>query len=131
MFLEQPKNTISVERCSGCAMFFRKSVFNERFRFPPHFEKYSLMEDVFFSYAIHKKYPRSLHYIPAAKLVHHESPIRSVPPRAKIMQNIIHRFLFVQEFGLSYTKYARTILLLGIFDLITYKEISVLSRYIQ
>lgn len=131
MFLEQPDKSVHIDRCSGCAMFFRKKVLDEWFRFPKYFQKYSLMEDVFFSYAVHKKYPNSLHYIPDAKVIHHESPIRSIPPRAKILQNIIHRFLFVQEFDLSYIWYIWTTILLWVLDLITYKKISVLSRYIE
>lgn len=131
MFLEQPENTIPIERTSGCAMFFRKSLLDQWFRFPEKFEKYSLMEDVFFSYAIHKKYPNSLHYLPEAKIIHHESPIRSVPPKAKILQNIIHRFLFIKEFQLSYSWYAWTILMLSILDIITYRNIQVIYWYIQ
>jgi len=131
MFLTQPIKTKKIERCSGCAMFFRKSLFNEWFKFPEKFQKYSLMEDVFLSYDIYKRYPGTLHYIPNAKIIHHESPIRSIPPKAKIMQNIVHRFLFVKKFNLSYIWYVRTTILLGILDLITYKKISIIQWYLH
>lgn len=130
MFLEQPTKATPVDRCSGCAMFFRRSVFDQGFVFAEQLQKYAFMEDVFFSYAVHKKYPQSLHYIPNAKIIHHESVARSIPVRAKVMQNIVHRFLFVQYFWLSRIGYIWTILVLGIFDLLVYKKLRVLSRYV-
>jgi len=131
MFLSQPQTTKTVERCSGCAMFFHRSLFDEWFQFPKHFQKYSLMEDVFLSYAIHKKYPNTLHYLPNAKIIHHESPIRSIPPKTKIMQNIIHRFLFVKEFNLSYVWYFWTTTVLWLLDMMSYKKFKVAVRYVQ
>ena len=119
----------TVEWTSGCGMFFRKSVFEEWFRFPDKFLKYSLMEDCFLSYAIHKKYPDRLYYVPSIKLIHHESPTGRIANRAKIMQNIIHRFLFVQQFHWSIILYAWTIFLLWILDFISYKSLSVIKRY--
>ena len=131
MFLQQPHTKKTVQRCSGCAMFVRREVLDSWFRFPHAFMRYSLMEDVFFSYSIYKQFPWSLVYLPHAKILHHESPLRSVPPKAKILQNIVHRFLFVKTFNLSYIGYIWTIAILMWSDIITYRRISVLKRYIQ
>lgn len=120
-----------VERTSGCAMFFRKSILDEWFRFPQKFLKYSLMEDCFLSYAIYCKYPESIYYVPTVHLIHHESPAWRIANRAKIMQNIIHRYLFVRQFRLSLIGYLRTTLLLWILDLMSYKSLTVIRWYIQ
>jgi glycosyltransferase involved in cell wall biosynthesis len=120
-----------VERTSGCAMFFHKSIFDEWFRFPEKFLKYSLMEDCFLSYAIHTTYPSTLWYVPSVKIIHHESPQWRIAKREKIMQNIIHRYLFIQHFKLSVLCYIRTTVLLWILDLMTYKSLSIIKRYAQ
>lgn len=127
----QGKQIQTVQRTSGCGMFFRKSIIDEWFRFPERFLKYSLMEDCFLSYAIHTKYPNSLYYVPTIQLVHHESTTSRMANRAKIMQNIIHRYLFVKKFQLSIWWYIWTICLLWLLDLITYQSLSVMKRYIQ
>lgn len=131
MLLIQPRKEKSIQRCSGCGMFFRKSLIDESFRFPDNFQKYSLMEDVFFSYAAYKKHSNTLIFLPNAKITHYESPIRSVPVKAKIMQNIVHRFLFVKEFGLSYAGYIWTMFVLSMFDALSYKNIKIFTWYIQ
>ena len=56
MPLRNPTKEQAVERCSGCAMAFRKNVLNDpTIYFPIRFMKYSLMEDCFLSYDIYKK----------------------------------------------------------------------------
>lgn len=127
----QPEKSQTVQWTSGCAMFFRKSVLDEWFRFPDRFLKYSLMEDCFLSYAIHCTYPWSLYYIPAVKIIHHESPAGRIANREKIMQNIIHRYFFVKHFQLSVLCYLRTIFWLWLFDCMTYRSFSVIKRYTQ
>ena len=89
------------------------------------------MEDCFLSYAVHRNYPESLYYVPSVKLTHHESPAGRIANRAKIMQNIIHRYLFVRQFELSILGYVRTILLLGILDLFSYQSWQVVQWYLQ
>lgn len=129
MFLQQPTIIKFIQRCSGCAMVFRKSVINEWFRFPENFLKYSLMEDVFLSYEIHTQYPDSLFYIPNAKITHHESSVGRIASEEKIRQQVIHRFLFVKKFKLSYIWYLWTILNLMLLDIMQYKNIKVISEY--
>ena len=118
-----------VEWTSWCSMFFRKNIFDNWFRFPQKFLKYSLMEDCFLSYAIHSKYPWTLYYVPSIKIIHNESQTGRVANRAKIMQNIVHRYLFVKEFKLSLLAYYWTIFLLGLFDLVSYKSLQVFKYY--
>lgn len=127
----QPNKLQTVEWTSGCGMFFRKSVFDEWFRFPDKFLKYSLMEDCFLSYDIYRRYPWSLYYVPSITLIHHESPAGRIANRAKIMQNSIHRYLFVRQFELSIVGYLRTTLLLGILDLFSYQSWQVVQWYLQ
>ena len=52
MFDKQPEVESNVQWTSGCGMRYRKSVFESWNRFPKHFLKYSIMEDLFLSYRI-------------------------------------------------------------------------------
>gem|GEM_PF-6102871 len=83
-------------------MWFRKSTIDTgRYRFPEYFLKYSIMEDVFFSYSISCNYPGLLTYTPTTEMIHHESPNRSIPNYQKIRQHCIHRYIFHKTFGVS------------------------------
>lgn len=113
----------NAERTSGCAMFFRKSILEEWYRFPSRFLKYSLMEDCFLSYAIHKDHPNSLYYTPDIHITHLETPSARIPNSAKIYQNIIHRYLFVKRFWLSLIRYLWTMLIMCIFDCLTFMSL--------
>ena len=131
MPLIQPTTLKSIERASGCGMFFRKNIFNEGFRFEEKFMRYCLMEDCFLSYAITQKYPNSLYFVPNVHMVHHESPGARVANRIRINQNIVHRFYFVQKFNKNKWAYILTMLIFCLFDLITYKDIKIIKRYNQ
>lgn len=121
----------NVERTCGCGMAFRKKIFDEWIRFPDSFMKYSLMEDCFISYEVLSRYPHSLFFLPKAKMIHRESPASRIPNRARILQNIIHRYSFVQKFQKSVSAYLWTMLVFMAFDLLNYKDISVIKRYYQ
>lgn len=129
MPFKNPDNITNIEWTSWCWMFFRKSIINEWFRFENRFMKYSLMEDVFFSYAINYKYPNSLFFVPNIRLVHLESPASRIPNESKIYQNIIHRYYFVKKFNLSIFAYIWTIFIFFIFDIINYKKLSIILYY--
>lgn len=131
MPLSQPTTLKNVERTSWCGMFFRKNIFDEDFRFEERFLKYSLMEDCFLSYSIQLKYPKSLFFLPEVKMVHYESPISRIPNKAKIYQNIVHRFYFVKNFKKSVLIYLRTMFIFCVFDLINFKTLKVVLRYIK
>ena len=112
-------------------MFFRKKIFDEGFRFEERFMKYSLIEDCFLSYAIQHKYPKTLYFVPNLRMVHRETPASRIPNKARVLQNIVHRFYFVQKFKKSIPAYLRTMLIFCIFDLINYRDIRVVYWYMK
>lgn len=121
----------NVEWTSWCGMAFRKKIFDEGIRFPDSFMKYSLMEDCFMSYEVHLRYPQSLFFLPEAKMIHRESPASRIPNKARILQNIIHRYLFVQKFKKSYLAYLWTMLIFIGFDLLQHRDFRIIMRYFQ
>ena len=131
MPLKQITTLKTVEWTSGCGMFFRKKIFDEWFRFETRFMKYCLMEDCFFSYSVQHKYPKSLYFVPGVKMVHRETPASRIPNKARILQNIVHRFYFVQKFKKSIPAYVRTMLIFCIFDLINHKDLRIIPWYVK
>ena len=131
MPFEYPKKIENVERTSWCGMFFRKSIFDEWFRFEKNFMKYSLMEDCFLSYWIQEKYKNSLYYVPNIKLTHCESPASRIANKQRIYQNIIHRYYFIKKFNKSFCAYLWTMFIFSIFDLIQYRTVKIIKYYSQ
>lgn len=131
MPFEYPKKMKNVEWTSWCGMFFRKSAFDEWFRFEKNFMKYSLMEDCFLSYLIQEKYKNSLYYVPNIRLTHCESPASRIANKQKIYQNIIHRYYFIKKFNKSFYAYLWTMFIFSIFDLIQYKTVKIIKYYYQ
>lgn len=131
MPFEYPKKIENVEWTSWCGMFFRKSVFDEWFRFEKNFMKYSLMEDCFLSYWIQEKYKNSLYYVPSIKLTHCESPASRIANKQRIYQNIIHRYYFIKKFNKSFCAYLWTMFIFSIFDLIQYRTVKITKYYYQ
>ena len=131
MPFKNPSHIENVEWTSGCGMFFRKSVFDEWFRFEKNFMKYSLMEDCFLSYWIQKKYPKSLFFVPNIKMTHCESPASRIANKQRIYQNIIHRFYFIKKHDKGFIAYLWTMFIFSIFDLINYRTIKIIKYYYQ
>ena len=131
MPFKNPVNKGNIERAPWCGMFFRKSVFDEWFRFEKNFMKYSLMEDCFLSYWIQKKYPNSLFFLPNIKMTHCESPASRIANKQRIYQNIIHRFYFIKKFNKSICAYLWTMLIFSISDFIQYRTFKVFNRYFR
>ena len=131
MPLKQITTLKTVEWTSGCGMFFCKKIFDEWFRFETRFMKYCLMEDCFFSYSIHHKYPKSLYFVPSVRMIHRETPASRIPNKARILQNIVHRFYFVQTFKKSIPAYVRTMLIFCVFDLLNHKDIRIITWYVK
>ena len=119
----------NVEWTYWCGMFFRKSIFDEWFRFEKKFMKYSLMEDCFLSYWIQQKYPNSLYYIPSVKLIHCESTASRIANKQRIYQNIIHRYYFVKKFDKDFLAYLWTMSVFSISDFIQFKSFKVFGWY--
>ena len=131
MPFKNPNNLVNVEWTSWCWMFFRKSIFDEWFHFETNFVKYSLMEDCFLSYWIHKKYNNSLYFVPSIKLTHCESPASRIANKQRIYQNIIHRYYFIKKFNKSYFAYLRTMFIFFCFDFYQYRTFDILKYYRQ
>lgn len=129
MPLINPKTLKTIERASGCAMFFRKHIIDTWYHFPKRFMKYSLMEDCFFSHSIYKDNPWSLYFVPDAIVTHLEIPSARIPNSSKIYQNIIHRYLFIKHFRLSLVRYLWTMLIMCIFDCITFRSLKPIFYY--
>lgn len=131
MPFKNPLHIENVEWTSGCGMFFRKSVFDEWFRFEKRFMKYSLMEDCFLSYWIQVKYPKSLFFVPNIKMTHCESPASRIANKQRIYQNIIHRYYFIRKYDKSFVAYLWIMFIFSIFDLINYKTTKIIKYYYQ
>lgn len=131
MPLTQNTSLKTIERTSGCWMFFRKEVLDEWYTFEERFMKYSLMEDCFLSYSINQNYPKSLYFVPSVHMIHHETPASRIPNKARILQNIVHRYYFIKKFKKSTVAYLRTMLIFCIFDLMNYRDIRVIWWYMK
>lgn len=83
------------------------------------------------SYEVYSRYPDSLFFLPNAKMTHRESPASRIPNRSRILQNIIHRYYFIQKFGKSQLAYLRTMLIFMGFDLVQYRDLRVVKRYCE
>ena len=52
-------------------MAYKRAIFEKlKLKFDENLKEYSYMEDLLFSYSIHKKYPNSLYITPYAKCIH-------------------------------------------------------------
>lgn len=74
-FTEYPHSltrTINCEWLRGSNSTVKREVLAE-FEFDENLEKYAYLEDLLFSYSIHKKYPDSLYMTPEAKHIHKAS----------------------------------------------------------
>ena len=129
LFGKQPNIEDKVQWTSWCGMRFRKSVINRWYKFPNEFLKYSIMEDLFFSYQIYLDHKDLLNYTPSVEMIHHESPNRTIPNYQKIRQHCIHRYLFHKKFHISILWYIWTILFLMISDILMFHNISIFIEY--
>jgi len=84
-------NLIQCQWLSGANQSFKRSIFNE-FQYDEKLKRYSLKEDVDFSYRIYKKYPESLFITPDARLVHKTSNIGRLPNQKVIMMKYVYSF---------------------------------------
>ena len=86
---------VYVEWVSGLNMAYRRQVFEDGLRFYEGFTKYSLGEDVFFSYSAFKKYgERAIMIHPALKLKHLESQTGRLHHVALLKMRIIYKYVF-------------------------------------
>lgn len=69
--------------------------------------------------------------VPSVKMLHRETPASRIPNKARIFQNIVHRFYFVQKFKKSTVAYVRTMLIFCVFDLINYRDLRVIKWYMK
>ena len=86
--------TIEVDFLPGCAMSFRKEVFQE-FSFTDSYRSYGFGEDKDFSYQVSKKY--SLLINRAARLMHMESPEMRPDKKAYGKKIVLGRYLFFRD----------------------------------
>jgi GT2 family glycosyltransferase len=82
---------ITAQRLSGCCCCYRREVFYE-FSFDTNLKKWGFMEDLDFSYRVHKKYPRSLYVIPHTTIIHKASKEARLPTKIIIDMSTIYWF---------------------------------------
>lgn len=87
----------TVEYLPGCSMSVRRQVFEEGLWFDERLVRWCFGEDVMFSYAIHKKYPNPLRYVPSLRYEHHQSSTSRIAKPAQIRMEIIYRYIFWKE----------------------------------
>lgn len=76
--------TITCQRLAGADQSYRREVFR-KCAFDEKLKKYAFVEDLDFSYRVHKTYPNSLFVTPLAQLTHRVSPAR-----AHLTKNQLH-----------------------------------------
>jgi glycosyltransferase involved in cell wall biosynthesis len=86
-----------IEWMPGCSFSVRKIIFDKGFRFDERLIGWCFGEDVMFSYAVHKKYPGSLRYVPQVRFTHNASPASRTPNEQKIRMETLYRFMFWKE----------------------------------
>ena len=79
---------------SGCASTYRRRLLLEH-PVDERLEGYSFMEDRDFSYRIARRH--RLLAVPAARLVHHQSPLNRHAARRMAMEEVVHRYWFVRK----------------------------------
>lgn len=84
----------SVEWLSGCGFAVRKKVFDEGFGFKKEFTRWSLGEDLLFSYQIYKRYPGALRYVPTLLFKHHASPAARLSKKEVLRMHVIYTYYF-------------------------------------
>jgi len=88
---------INCEWLAGSNQALKKEVFEE-YEFDENLKKYSLAEDIDFSYRVYKKYPNSLFMTPSAKLIHRSKPTKGIPKKDLIFMKIIYKlYLFYKD----------------------------------
>jgi glycosyltransferase involved in cell wall biosynthesis len=90
------KNPIEVDFFHGCAMSFRRELF-ESFDFSEAYKGYGLGEDKNFCCRVSQVYRLMLN--PAALLDHFESPQMRHPMRKRGRENVVHRYVFFRAFA--------------------------------
>lgn len=87
---------ISVQRQVGCCCY-RKGIFNE-LSFDENLKRWSLLEDLDFSYRAYKKHPHSLYLIPDCTIQHNVSKEARPKTESYVRMQIVHWFyLFFKE----------------------------------
>jgi len=91
VFLYNLTKVISVERLSGCCCCYKREVFSG-LSFDTNLKRWGYMEDLDFSYRVHKKNPESLYAIPQAKIIHKASEEARLPTKQRIYMTTIYWF---------------------------------------
>jgi len=89
--------TIQAQRLSGCCSCFRKEVF-KTMKFDTKLKRWSYMEDLDFSYRLHKRNPGTLYAIPYTKIVHKESGEARLPSKTQTyMKTVYWYYIFFKD----------------------------------
>lgn len=87
----------AVQWMRGGNMVFRRAVFDEGFRFNPHFKKWSFGEDVLLTYQIVKRHPNSLRYLPDLRIRHHAGQGNKMSDAQVLKMKIVYRYIFWKQ----------------------------------
>jgi GT2 family glycosyltransferase len=91
IFSNELTKVTPAQRLAGCCCCYKREVFDE-FSFDTNLKRWSYMEDLDFSYRLHKKYPRSLWAIPNSKIIHKTSNKARLPKKLSIYMTIMYWF---------------------------------------
>ena len=83
-----------VEWLYGGNMVVRRSVFERRFSFNPHFKRWSFGEDAMFSYQVHKAFPGSLRYLPQLSIAHGKGTENKMLNADALRMRVVYRYVF-------------------------------------
>lgn len=104
---KHPNKIQNVQSIIGCNMFFRKKIKDMWYKFVDWMKRYGHADDTFFTYQISYDHPKSLFYIPTAKLYHYESKAGRILKSQKFNQILYHRFVFWKKYHFSMITFCR------------------------
>lgn len=88
---------LCAERLSGCSCCYKSEIFTE-LSFDTNLKRWAFLEDLDFSYRVHKTHPRALYVLPHTKIIHKASEDGGLSVRTTICMMTIYRFyVFFKE----------------------------------
>lgn len=130
----QYKNEKKIQNVSSiiwCNMFF-KSELAKKYSFESWMKKCWDADDTFFSYQINKDNPKSLFYLPTAKLYHFQSPAGRMIKIEKFKQILYHRYVFWRKYNFPILTYYWWTIWFLIWSLLSYNnKIQIIKEYFK
>lgn len=125
--------TKNVQWLQGFNMVFRSKAFDHT-NFPENFYKWSFNEDVYATYKLYLKYPKSLFYVPSLKIKHFQSQTLRLANYDLIRMKVVYRFIIWKK--LKYNLLTIPLFLWSLFgilliDIILMRNLKVIMPWLE